>query len=63
AVATGSLIGVDSGNVNATKMRGTHYLAFYSGEAPDTAILVSALPAPTAANSLHSPSRPGEPRE
>lgn len=51
AVATGSRIGVDSGNVNATSNRGAHYLAFYSGKAPDTAVLVSALPAPTAANS------------
>lgn len=50
AVATGSQIGVDSGNVNATMIRGTHYLAFYSGKAPDTAILVSVLPAPTAGN-------------
>ncbi len=47
AVATGSRIGIDSGNVNATTIRGTHYLAFYSGKAPDTAILVSVLPAPT----------------
>ncbi len=51
AVATGSRIGVDSGNVNATSIRGAHYLAFYSGKAPDTAVLVSALPAPTAVNS------------
>lgn len=47
AIATGSRIGVDSGNVNATKIGGRHYLAFYSGKAPDTAVLVSALPAPT----------------
>ncbi|MHB8995312.1 MAG: sialidase family protein [Armatimonadota bacterium] len=52
AVATGSRIGVDSGNVNATTIGSTHYLAFYSGRAPDTAIMVSALPAPTAVNSL-----------
>ena len=50
AVATGSRIGIDSGNVNATTIKGTHYLAFYSGKAPDTAILVSVLPAPTAGN-------------
>jgi hypothetical protein len=49
--------------VNATTIRGTHYLAFYSGKAPDTAILVSVLPAPTAANSVLSPSRPGGPRK
>ena len=63
AVATGSRIAIDSGNVNATAIRGTHYLAFYSGEAPDTAILISVLPAPPAGNSLISPSRPGGPRE
>ena len=63
AVASGSRITFDAGNVNATTIRGTHVLAFYSGKAPDTAILVSALPAPTAVNSLHSPSRPGELRE
>jgi len=48
AVATGSRITFDAGNVNATTSGGTHVLAFYSGKAPDTAILVSALPAPAA---------------
>ena len=48
AVAAGSQIPFDAGNVNATTIRDTHYLAFYSGQAPDTAILVSAIPAPTA---------------
>jgi hypothetical protein len=28
--------------------RGTHYLSFYSGKAPDTSVLVSVLPAPSA---------------
>jgi len=46
AVATGSEIALDSGNVNTTVIGDTHYLAFYSGEAPDTAVLVSVLPAP-----------------
>jgi len=46
AVAAGSRIGIDSGNVNATAIGGTHYAAFYSGKAPDTTILVSVLPAP-----------------
>ena len=50
AVATGSEIMFDAGNVNATAIKGTHYLAFYSGKAPDTAVLVSVLPAPTAGN-------------
>jgi len=63
AVATGSRIGIDSGNVNATAIGGTHYLAFYSGEAPDTAILASVLPAPTAGTPLPSPSRPGASRK
>ena len=47
-VAKGSRIGADSGNVNATKIDKTHYLAFYSGKVPDTAVLVSVLAAPTA---------------
>jgi len=47
AVAIGSPIGIDSGNVNATVIGGTHYLAFYSGKAPDTAIWVSVFPAPS----------------
>ena len=62
AVAKGSQATIDAGNVNATTIKGTHYLAFYSGKAPDTAILVSVLPAPTAGNSLLSPSRSGGPR-
>jgi hypothetical protein len=62
AVATGSRITFDAGNVNATVIKGAHYLAFYSGKAPDTAILVSAVPAPSTVHSLHSPSRPGQPR-
>jgi hypothetical protein len=48
AVAIGSPISYDAGNVNATTIRGTHCLAFYSGQAPDTAIMVSTLPAPAA---------------
>lgn len=48
AVAKGSQATIDAGNVNATAIRGTHYLSFYSGEAPDTAVLVSVLPAPSA---------------
>jgi len=63
AVATGSQSTIDAGNVNATAIKSTHYLAFYSGKAPDTAILVSDLPAPTTRNSPPSPSRPGGPRK
>ena len=56
-VATGSQSMWDAGNANATAIGGTHYVAFYSGKAPDTAILVSVLPAPIAGNSLFSPSK------
>lgn len=48
AVATGSESTFDAGNANATAIGGTHYVSFYSGKAPDTGIVVSALPAPTA---------------
>ena len=46
-VATGSQVTFDAGNVNATVIGDTHYLSFYSGKDPDTAVLVSALPAPS----------------
>ncbi|NUP98940.1 MAG: exo-alpha-sialidase, partial [Armatimonadetes bacterium] len=46
AIASGSRVTFDAGNVNATAVGGTHFLAFYSGQAPDTAILVAATPAP-----------------
>lgn len=48
AVAIGSTSTWDSGNANATVIGDTHYLSFYSGKAPDTAILLSVLPAPSA---------------
>lgn len=47
-IATGSQATIDAGNANAVAVKGTHYVAFYSGKAPDTAVLVSVLPAPTA---------------
>lgn len=47
-VAKGSAVTFDAGNVNVTTAGSTHYLSFYSGKAPDTAVLVSALPAPAA---------------
>jgi hypothetical protein len=47
AVTKGSEVTFDAGNVNATAIKDTHYLAFYSGKMPDTAILVSVIPAPT----------------
>jgi len=46
AVAVGSDVTYDAGNVNAVAVKGTHYLAFYSGKAPNTSVLVSAAPAP-----------------
>lgn len=49
-VATGSQSTFDAGNVNATVIGDVHYLSFYSGRAPETAVLLSELPAPTAGN-------------
>jgi len=46
AVAIGSKIAWDSGNANATAIGDTHYVSYYSGKAPDTAVMVSAHPAP-----------------
>lgn len=48
AVAAGSRVAWDSGNANATVLGDTHYVSFYSGKAPDTAIMVSVQPAPGA---------------
>ncbi len=62
-VATASQIMFDAGNANATAIRDTHYVAFYSGKAPDTAILVSVLPAPAARNSNFNRTRSGEPQK
>jgi hypothetical protein len=47
AVAAGSRSTFDAGNVNATVRAGSHVLAFYSGVAPDTAVLIAAVDAPT----------------
>ena len=46
AVAQGSEVTFDAGNVNATMLGSVHHLAFYSGEAPQTSVLSVALPAP-----------------
>ncbi|MDO4571702.1 MAG: sialidase family protein [Planctomycetia bacterium] len=46
AVAVGSAVTFDAGNVNATVVNGVHYLAFYSGKGSDTSVLVSATSAP-----------------
>ncbi|MDD3470881.1 MAG: sialidase family protein [Thermoguttaceae bacterium] len=44
AVSMGSDVTFDAGNVNATVIRDTHYLAFYSGKSPDTGVFVVANP-------------------
>ncbi|SKB08494.1 hypothetical protein SAMN02745166_04954 [Prosthecobacter debontii] len=46
-VALGSKVTFDAGNVNATFIKGMHYLSFYYGKAPQTSVLVSEVPAPT----------------
>jgi hypothetical protein len=61
-VALGSKIPFDAGNANATAIGDTHYVSFYSGQAPDTAVLVSVLPAPVGISPA-SPSHPEEPRK
>lgn len=62
-VAAASRITFDAGNASATAIGDMHYIAFYSGKAPDTAVLVSAIPAPAAGNSDLNPSRAGGPRK
>jgi hypothetical protein len=50
AVAIGSSILFDAGNANATAQGGAHFVTFYSGKAPQTSVLLSIMPAPTAHN-------------
>ena len=47
-VALASAVFLDAGNVNVTAVHSMHFAAYYSGKAPDTAVVVSAIPAPTA---------------
>lgn len=47
AIAAGSKLAWDSGNANATVIGDRHYVAFYSGKAPDTSVVLSEHPAPT----------------
>lgn len=54
AVATGSPSTIDAGNANATAIKSTHYVSFYSGKGPDTGVVISVLPAPTPAKSSPS---------
>ncbi|TWT72600.1 BNR/Asp-box repeat protein [Crateriforma conspicua] len=49
-IAMGSKVTFDAGNANATAIGNTHYISFYSGKSPDTAVLVSVVPAPSAGN-------------
>lgn len=45
-VAFASAVGYDAGNVNATVVGDTHYLAYYSGDSKNAAIVVSSAKAP-----------------
>ena len=47
-VALASTAFLDAGNVNVTAISSIHFAAYYSGKAPDTAVVVSAIPAPDA---------------
>lgn len=62
-VAVGSQSTFDAGNVNATFIGGTHYLSFYSGKAPETAVLVSPLPAPGVDKASASPVASDQPKK
>ena len=46
AVTIGSKNAWDSGNANATVIGDKHYVSFYSGQAPDTSVMVLELPEP-----------------
>lgn len=46
AIAVGSEDPTEAGNINATSIGETHYLALYSGHAPNTAVLVTEAAAP-----------------
>ena len=48
-VALGSTAFPDAGNVNASVIQNMHFLAYYSGTAPDTFVAVSAAAAPAGA--------------
>jgi hypothetical protein len=63
AIAIASKSAWDSGNSNATVIGDTHYVSFYSGKAPDTAVVVSAVPAPATGNTTPSPKSTGQPQK
>lgn len=62
AVATGSKVMWDAGNVNAVLFGDSHALAFYSGSAPDTAVLTTVLPAPKVAGKAVGAASPEPPK-
>ena len=62
AVAKGSQATIDAGNVNATALHGIHYLSFYSGQSPDTAVLVAPLPAMTGMDTQSLRARSAKPQ-
>ena len=47
AIAVGSEDPTEAGNINATVIGDTHYLALYSGHSPNTAVLVTEAAAPS----------------
>jgi len=62
AVAKGSQATIDAGNVNATVLQDIHYLSFYSGQSPDTAVLVAPLPAMAGVDTQSLTTRPAKPQ-
>ena len=46
-ISVASKIAWDSGNANATVINDKHYISFYSGQAPNTHVMVTEVPAPT----------------
>ncbi|MGA0133004.1 MAG: sialidase family protein [Opitutales bacterium] len=47
AIAIGSEDPTEAGNINATVVGGTHFLAYYSGHGKNTSVLVTEAPAPS----------------
>jgi hypothetical protein len=47
AIAVGSEDPTEAGNINATFIGDTHYLALYSGHSPNTSVLVTEAAAPS----------------
>jgi hypothetical protein len=47
AIAVGSEDPTEAGNINATFIKDTHFLAFYSGHSPNTSVYVTEVAAPS----------------